>query len=125
LFRSGPTRLRRRRMLLLIAAVLTLYLFIKSIPPDIQSSQSSFPRSRHSVSDIDSAPPYAPPHHPNTSPQQSSCQTNEATEYYYNGPIKFHKLASSLHNIAGTMGHRMLNHNVLFAAASLKSASLL
>ncbi|KAF9881563.1 hypothetical protein CkaCkLH20_00709 [Colletotrichum karsti] len=47
------------------------------------------------------------------------------SEHDYNGPVKFHRLASSLHAIAATKGSLAVNQNVLFAAASLRSASTL
>jgi hypothetical protein len=125
-FRSGPARLRRRRMLLLIAAVLALYLFIKNIPADVRNSQSSLLRSRYGFNDLESMPhPVPPQHQASTLPQGLNSQSNEVAKHYYNAPIKFHKLAASLQKVAGTMGHRVANRNVLFAAASLKSASLL
>ncbi|KAF3798500.1 hypothetical protein GCG54_00013241 [Colletotrichum gloeosporioides] len=46
-------------------------------------------------------------------------------EHDYNGPVKFHRLASSLHAIAATKGGQTINQNVLFAASSLHSASTL
>lgn len=41
----------------------------------------------------------------------------------YTGPIKLPGLGQSLHAIAGTEGKKPKNRNVLFAAASLKSAA--
>lgn len=43
----------------------------------------------------------------------------------YSGPIKFVELAKSLHAITKTGGSMYKNRNVLFAAASLKSAAVL
>lgn len=43
----------------------------------------------------------------------------------YNGPIKFYELAASLRAISSTGGTSVTNRNVLFAAASLKSAATL
>ncbi|KAK1593866.1 uncharacterized protein LY79DRAFT_669078 [Colletotrichum navitas] len=43
----------------------------------------------------------------------------------YNGPVKFHRLAGSLHGIAATKGSQPVNQNVLFAASNLKSLSTL
>ncbi|KAI9171109.1 hypothetical protein HJFPF1_00589 [Paramyrothecium foliicola] len=43
----------------------------------------------------------------------------------YEGPIKFPHLGASLHAISETNGHSLKNRNVLFAAASLRSASAL
>ncbi|KAK3076488.1 hypothetical protein LTS18_012872, partial [Coniosporium uncinatum] len=47
----------------------------------------------------------------------------DGSDYYYNGFIKFYKLASTMHSISRTMGYRRENRNVLFAVSSLKSAS--
>lgn len=43
----------------------------------------------------------------------------------YNGPLTFPKLLTSLESITSTGGYQASNKNVLFAAASLKSAGLL
>ncbi|KAF2240060.1 hypothetical protein EV356DRAFT_495921 [Viridothelium virens] len=48
-----------------------------------------------------------------------------AVEHYFSGPIRFFRLADSLHAISKTYGHRTSNRNVLFAAANLKSAGTL
>lgn len=64
-------------------------------------------------------------------PQSPSGQPRHGEEQlpserqYYNGQVKFYNLAASLHGIAKTMGFRENNKNVLFAAASLQSASRL
>ncbi|KAK4193760.1 hypothetical protein QBC35DRAFT_371239 [Podospora australis] len=43
----------------------------------------------------------------------------------FDGPILFRKLAATLQAISDTQGYQAVNKNVLFAAASLKSASVL
>ncbi|KAK1635412.1 hypothetical protein BDP81DRAFT_450311 [Colletotrichum phormii] len=48
-----------------------------------------------------------------------------AAEHDYNGPVKFHRLANSLHAIAATKGSQPINQNVLFAASNLRSISSL
>ncbi|KAI9797395.1 MAG: hypothetical protein M1835_000728 [Candelina submexicana] len=58
-------------------------------------------------------------------PPRDEEDSSGGTKHYYNGPIKFYKLAISLHGIATTAGHRSNNRNVLFAAANLQSASVL
>ena len=65
--------------------------------------------------------PRGPPPKPKTKSAQSVASIEE--EHYYSGPIKFYKLAATLHGIVRTMGHRQFNRNVLFAASSLKSAA--
>nr|POE51840.1 hypothetical protein CFP56_26047 [Quercus suber] len=44
-------------------------------------------------------------------------------KHYFNGAIKFYRLATSLQKISKTSGSRSSNHNILFAASSLKSAA--
>jgi len=46
-------------------------------------------------------------------------------ERNFNGPIKFYDLAPTLHSAGGMAGSSIYNQNILFAAASLKSAAIL
>ncbi|KAK2011517.1 hypothetical protein LZ32DRAFT_533693 [Colletotrichum eremochloae] len=46
-------------------------------------------------------------------------------QHDYNGPVKFHRLATSLHAIAATKGSQRVNQNVLFTASNLQSLSKL
>ena len=54
-----------------------------------------------------------------------SSKTPKTEKHYFNGPINFNALSASLLAISRTMGYRADNKNVLFAAASLGSASRL
>lgn len=58
---------------------------------------------------------------------QSSKEREEgaSSSHWYNGIIRYHKLAGSLHSIVKTQGHREVNRNILFAASSLKSSTAL
>jgi hypothetical protein len=56
-------------------------------------------------------------------PRHADAQEQEDGLHYYNGPVKFYKLASTLQKISSTMGAHPHNRNVLFAASSLRSAA--
>ncbi|EFQ30578.1 hypothetical protein CGRA01v4_12576 [Colletotrichum graminicola] len=58
-------------------------------------------------------------------PPKNQPATQGPQHHDYNGPIKFHRLAGSLHGIAATKGSQPVNQNVLFAASDLKSLSTL
>ena len=118
---QGPA-VRKRRVIYVICGILLLYLFVKNIPTDVgphprwadtrvyrdpEAERNGIPKS--------ATPPTGKPPRP--------AQPSEAEEHYHDGPIKFYKLASSLHAAARLGGQRESNKNVLFAAASLKSLS--
>ena len=110
---------KRRRLFYGICALLLIYIFVKNIPTDLGPA----PRYSPSAADIPSEklpstskpPPVRRPKRPAT--------PSEAEEHYFDGPIKFYKLASSLHGVARLDGQHELNKNILFAASNLKSAS--
>nr|POE72090.1 hypothetical protein CFP56_11966 [Quercus suber] len=54
-------------------------------------------------------------------PKPKGARVNE--KQYYNGAIKFYRLATTLQKITRTSGMRVSNRNVLFAASALKSAA--
>ncbi|KAI9821788.1 MAG: hypothetical protein M1827_002369 [Pycnora praestabilis] len=121
-FWLGSTRFRRRRIFPALIAVALLYLFFRNIPTDLPPASRRYdsrlafgPPSKNRGQTL---PPQGRPPYDNDEPTGSSL-------HYFSGPIKFYSLAATLHGIAKTMGHRPINKNVLFAAASLKSASLL
>lgn len=110
---------RRRRYFYALLVILFIYLFIKNIPSDIgpnsQRGDIRVPLRRPSSQSAASALPSGEPPHPE--------KPSEAEKYYFSGPIKFYKLAMTLHSVAGLAGHNGANKNVLFAASSLRSAS--
>lgn len=119
--KQGPA-VRKRRVIYLISAVLLLYLFVKNIPTDVgphprwaDTRLYRGPQAERGSIPLSPAPPTRKPPRP---PQPS-----EAEEHYHDGPIKFYKLAVSLHAAARLGGQRESNKNVLFAAANLKSVS--
>ncbi|RFU32857.1 hypothetical protein B7463_g3447, partial [Scytalidium lignicola] len=119
--RVTPHRRNWRKAVLGIFILIGLYYFYKNIPTDLQNPR---PRPRYD-------------HHGGVPGSGARGENGPATNgrgdgegeggYYFNGPIKFYQLASSLRAIGfryGT-GSERVNQNVVFAAASLKSVSIL
>ena len=136
-----PTRGPRRRSLKGVAfvalIVVVVYVFVKNVPADLGPNplmrRPSFDNSALYPPGSRSQPPPGqglgqtqqyPPSDPNSrsKPPSGSGASSERT---YNGPVKFLELASSLHAISPTKGSSAVNKNVLFAAASLRSAATL
>ena len=116
--RKPSPAFRKRRIIYAICALLFLYVFIKNIPDDLGPSPRDFnPRLNHGgkLPETTADPPARKPKRP--------ARPSEAEEHYHDGPIKFYKLASSLHSVARLGGQNQFNKNVLFAASNLKSAS--
>lgn len=114
---------RRRTVLYGLIACITLYIFFKNMPapdhpPIAQPTYIRPPRDRASTKNRPELLPEIPLQKP-PYPEKPS----EAEKHYYDGPIRFYKLAASLHAIARLRGHMEINKNVLFAASNLKSAS--
>ena len=114
-------RMRRHRLGLGVVVIIGLYIFFSNIPSRTspitdQIRAGGFLQNGEAPRIYDEAPSGKPP------------QTEDEIEkgkHYYNGPVRFYYLATSLHAIARTMGYRDVNKNVLFAAANLQSASRL
>lgn len=127
--RVPPRRSLKRLGLVFVVAVL-VYLFVRNIPvlgPDDRMRRPIYTSSQ-------SGPPsrlYPPRHrdamHPPDPAAQAQTQTVpvKTAGRTFNGPIKFNNLGSSLQAIANTRGGQANNRNVLFAAASLRSAATL
>ena len=117
--RRAASGMRRRRIFYGICALLFLYVFVKNIPTDLGPS----PRSVRNPRPGDARKlPSQSSDNPNKKPKRP-VTPSAAEEHYYDGPIKFYKLALSLHSVARLGGQHEINKNVLFAASNLKSAS--
>ncbi|MCJ1472416.1 hypothetical protein MMC13_001064 [Lambiella insularis] len=115
-------RVRRRRLFVVFILGLVIYVFFKNIPSDLGPVAHRI--DTRVPGQTFGGMPLAIPKILSRKPPHPEGQT-ESEKHYFNGQIKFYKLASSLHGIARTMGYREKNKNVLFAAASLQSASRL
>ncbi|KAI9878402.1 MAG: hypothetical protein M1830_000964 [Pleopsidium flavum] len=112
-----PMRVRKRRLLFALFALLALYFFVKYIPTDL----GPVPNRQRPVG---GRPPAGHPIPPIGRPPRDDVQT-EVEKHYFSGPIRFYKLASSLQAVSDTMGHGPNNKNVLFAASNMQSASVM
>jgi len=114
-----PWRWRKRRVLTVLAVIILVFLFIRNLPPDLGpiNERLSVPLRSPRGPPGDNIEPTGPPPRPH--------MQRDAGEgrHYYDGAIKFYRLAMSLHGITRTMGSKPQNRNVLFAVSSLKSAS--
>ena len=119
-----PIRMRRRRILIAIVASLAIYLFVRYGPADL-GSFSKRTEPRLTSAPLRGGPPFPKPTPPGGRPPRDDAQQIELEKHYFNVPIRFYNLATSLYLIADTWGHRLENKNVLFAASSLKSASVM
>ena len=108
---------------MIFAVILLVYVFVHNIPTDLGPADKRYgvPRPLHTVPAPENAAskqePVGPP------PKVSVERDDEESKHYYDGPIRFYRLATSLHRIARTMGARPQNRNVLFAVSSLSSAA--
>ncbi|KAL2158972.1 hypothetical protein VTH06DRAFT_3002 [Thermothelomyces fergusii] len=118
-----------KRLAIALALGFFLYIFIKNIPTDVPIRDR-----RHPVylPPSDSGRPGAPkpksgwkPDRPSPPTPGSPGEDTAPSSPDYNGPLLFEKLLPSLQAIHGTGGAAPVNKNILFAAASLKSAALL
>ena len=137
-----PPRKLLKRLAIVLAAGLLIYLFIHNIPTDVPIKDRRRPvyRTGPTENTRDGPKPKLkpvqgpdwnaptkpqPPGKSNKPWKNPKTGSPSAPAAAYDGPIRFEKLGSSLHAISGTRGESKDNKNVLFAAASLKSAALL
>ncbi|EJT77767.1 hypothetical protein GGTG_02872 [Gaeumannomyces tritici R3-111a-1] len=146
--RIQPTQPRRflKRLCILIAVAILVYEFIDNMPTDVPIRDRRHPQYVPQDSGPIRPPPASAPAVPDRLPDSMDPVTHRGPKKPaassekapvaasqdaahpvrdYNGPIKFEKLAETLHVIGETRGAYPLNKNVLFAAANLKSAATL
>lgn len=117
-----PPRKTLKRLAVLLLVVAAVYVFIHNIPTDIG------PRDRRRPVYVQ--PTGQAPLQPGLKTPFSDRETEQQPPVLhangeYDGPLRFLELAESLHGISGTKGTQQINKNVLFMAASLKSADIL
>ncbi|VBB83928.1 Putative protein of unknown function [Podospora comata] len=141
-----PPRKTIKRLVIALAVGFFVYLFIKNLPPMDDQVRRDYRHPRYSDRKPEKQPgpmPKMKPPPPERIPEKpvvkdipseqpaavvvppvvTDTATNART---YDGPIYFRKLAATLQAIeSSTSGYSAVNKNVLFAAASLKSASVL
>lgn len=121
---STPHRRRVKRVACAVLGLIVLYYFFKNMPKDLET-----PRKRPSyMPDTTVRPSPPPPEVPDKQATGSTAEPKETTEaplHDFNGPIKFYELSVTLHEASDDMMTNEYDNNVLFSAASLKSAAIL
>ncbi|KAK4199660.1 hypothetical protein QBC40DRAFT_227401 [Triangularia verruculosa] len=141
-----PPRKTIKRLAIVLVVGFFVYLFIRNLPPMDGQVRRDYRHPRYGdrkppgkqpgpMPKMKPPPPERPPEKPvikdipsEKSPAVTSPSTVAAavSARAYDGPIYFRKLAATLQAIeSSTSGYSAVNKNVLFAAASLKSASVL
>ncbi|TKA76630.1 hypothetical protein B0A55_04924 [Friedmanniomyces simplex] len=119
---AKPWRWRKRRLLAVVALVVLGYVFLLNLPEGLGSVESRIASSVNPLSSVGKpAASHVEPTGPPAKPKTASDE--EESKHYYDGPIKFYRLATSLHAITRTSGIRPRNRNVLFAVSSLQHAA--
>ncbi|KAI0199249.1 hypothetical protein F4808DRAFT_462031 [Astrocystis sublimbata] len=126
----APPRRSLRRIALAFALAVLVYLFVHNIPvlgPNDRMRRPSYnPSRRQPPSRPNSQSPGDARHPPDPATQfQTQDVAVDAAKRDYGGPIRYQNLAVSLQAISNTRGSEAFNRNILFAAASLKSAATL
>lgn len=112
-----PWRWRKRRIVVVVALVVLIYVFVHNVPTGIEERMSAGYGQPDPYAAVARKEPSGAP------PRDGSVEEDVESKHYYNGIVKFYKLASSLHKISRGMGNLVHNRNVLFAASSLASAA--
>ncbi|KAI1826511.1 hypothetical protein F4861DRAFT_87104 [Xylaria intraflava] len=116
----GPPRRSLKRIAEAIVLAVLVYLFVHNLPvlgPNNLMRRPSYPPS-HPDPEQDMQPL-----RPDGQRQTQALVVNR--ERNFNGPLKFNSLGRSLQATSGMWGEGSKNKNVVFAAASLKSAATL
>jgi hypothetical protein len=127
-----------KRLAMAFALAILVYLFISNLPTDVPirdrrrplyypEPEAGKPRAPGPMPKLkpDGKPQWPKPRLPGSPTRDSAESVDSADSASYNGAVVFQKLLPSLQAIRNTGGTSALNKNVLFAAASLKSVSLL
>lgn len=118
---SHGWRWRKRRIFAFIAGVGILYFLLGNIFAGGDGHDEGFGSLLRPSSPMSAA--YGV-NEPKGAPLRTDAVSlEEQNMHYYEGRIRFYRLASSLHAISKTGGTSHANRNVLFAASSLKSAA--
>lgn len=129
---ATTTRSRRllKRIAVLFLAAIGLWLVSRDILLDL--GYGDHRKSRYSYSGLSGSGDTVPykQHGPavgNTKPSDTAAvkPAPSVPDHSFNGPIKFHDLAVSLHAISKLRGSFPVNKNILFMTANLKTASVL
>ncbi|KAF2020104.1 hypothetical protein BU24DRAFT_419678 [Aaosphaeria arxii CBS 175.79] len=124
--KTPPLRWRRRRIAFVLVGLYTFYMLHNYITelPIFQPNGSSY-GLRQIVPMTNEDHNEAVDREPTGVPPGLAVAKDAAAPQVFSGPIKFYRLAASLHEASYTHGYSPLNRNILFAFSNLKSAATL
>ena len=110
----GPHRRNVKRVALGVVLLIGLYYFFKNMPTDLENPRSR-PHYDHNParSDPGAGSRPAPPAQQGPIQKARVEEMAEASQHYFNGPIKFYQLASTLRAVSNTRGSEPVNRNVV------------
>lgn len=111
-----PWKWRKRRQLIVVLIIAGAYLLLHQIPLAFQAFNEAVEAIQ--IQDPYAAVAYSQPTGP--PPRDPNAVVDATPEHYYNGVVRFYKLAKSLHAIPRNV---VANKNVLFVASSTRSAA--
>lgn len=103
-----------------LTVIVFFYYFFNNIPTDLEPPRG---RPHHELPVLGGLGDARSQKPPGLAPEEHG--TAGEGDHFFNGAIKFYKLASSLNKITNAQGSSSKNNNVLFASSSLKSAAVL
>jgi hypothetical protein len=109
----GPHRRNMKRVALGLIVLILLYYFFKNMPTDLENPR---PRPHYDHNTPEPGPAAgsnAPPASQGSIQKPGLEETTETSQHYFNGPIKFYQLASTLHAVSKTKGSELVNQNVV------------
>jgi hypothetical protein len=116
----GPHRRNMKRVALGLVVLIGLYYFFKNMPTDLENPR---PRPHYDHNPAKFGPEAgsrSPPSANQGSVQDARVEeTAEASQHYFNGPIKFYQLASTLRAVSKTRGSEPVNRNVVCSLGPL------
>jgi hypothetical protein len=107
----GPHRRIVKRTAVGLVALICLYYFFKNMPTDLEN-----PTPRPNFDHPGSGPGVVlrpPPASQGFMQKPGLEETAKSSLHYFNGPIKFYQLASTLHAVSKTKGSELVNRNVV------------
>lgn len=111
----GPQRRNMKRVALGLVVLISLYYFFKNMPTDLENPRP-WPHYDHNPEQPGPAQGSRPPAANQGSMQKPGhVETAKVPQHYFNGPIKFYQLASTLHAVSKTRGAELVNRNVVYS----------
>lgn len=118
----GPHRRTLKRIALGALALIVVYYFFKNMPTDLENPRIR-PHYDHSPQETTQGTGSKPatPANQGSMPKPGHEETTAVSPHYFNGPIKFYQLASTLHAVSRTKGSDLINRNVVSVSAPTTS----